>query len=64
MANVKTLLNLADCEEHVGHLLGAEQHWVQARELAASLNNAAVEEEAHERLAALDVAQPHFISTL
>ena len=31
---LKTLTNLADCEEHLGKLVDAQKHWVLARDRA------------------------------
>jgi hypothetical protein len=56
--SVKALLNLADCEEHVGHLLDAEQHWLQAREAASKEGRAVLTEEASARLGALGPRVP------
>lgn len=50
---VGSLLNLADCEEHLGQLVAARGHWQDAASLARSVNDdrAAV---AQQRFAALD----------
>jgi hypothetical protein len=50
---VGTLLNLADCEEHLGQIVSARGHWQDAANLARSAHDerAAV---AQERFAALD----------
>jgi tetratricopeptide (TPR) repeat protein len=56
--NVKALLNLADCEEHVDRLLDAEQHWIQARDLAEGQGQAAIRDEAVARLDALEPRIP------
>jgi PEGA domain len=53
---VKTLLNLADCEEHLGKLAEAQRHWVQARDLAVP--GSAEKQGATARLAALDKRMP------
>jgi hypothetical protein len=54
----KALLNLADCEEHVGRFVDAEQHWVSARDLAEGPSAASVRDEASRRLAALTMRMP------
>jgi len=50
---VGTLLNLADCEEHLGQIVAARGHWQDAASLARSVNDerGAV---AQQRFAALD----------
>jgi hypothetical protein len=60
----KVLLNLADCEEHVGHLVEAEQHWVQARDLAHADGNGAIEQEAADRLQQLQKRTPRLTVAL
>jgi hypothetical protein len=54
MPQVKALLNMADCEEHLGRLLAAEQHWLEARDLAAAKGDDAARDEASERLQAIE----------
>lgn len=60
----KTLLNLADCEERLGYLADAEEHWMRARDLAISAANAAVEQEAVDRLDELAPRVPHLTIAL
>src|ERR1700678_3422003 len=36
---LKTLTNLADCEEHLGKLVDAQKHWVAARDRAGVEGN-------------------------
>jgi hypothetical protein len=55
---LKTLINLADCEEHVGKLVDARAHWAGAREQAARENTAPVRSEAERRVADLDARTP------
>jgi hypothetical protein len=50
---VGTLLNLADCEEHVGKLVSARAHWQQAIDLAHAGRDAR-ESVAKQRFAAVD----------
>jgi hypothetical protein len=62
--NVKALLNLADCEEHAGRFVDAEQHWTLARDLAESQSNVAIRNEAVARLEALEPRMPRLAITL
>jgi hypothetical protein len=57
-AQIKTLINLADCEEHVGKLVDARRHWDQARAQAAREGNAEIEAEARRRVSALESRIP------
>ncbi|MEO6420392.1 MAG: hypothetical protein ABIP39_13330 [Polyangiaceae bacterium] len=57
---VGTLLNLADCEEHVGQLASARQHWQQAADLAQSLADERANV-AKERFTAVDKRVPKLI---
>jgi hypothetical protein len=50
---VGTLLNLADCEEHVGRLISARSHWQQAADLAHAASDAR-ESVARQRFNAVD----------
>ncbi len=50
---VGTLLNLADCEEHLGKLVSARAHWQQAADLALA-NHDARENVARQRFMAID----------
>jgi hypothetical protein len=50
---VGTLLNLADCEEHLGRIVAARGHWQDAANHAHSVNDER-EKIARERFAALD----------
>ncbi len=50
---VGTLLNLADCEEHLGRLVSARAHWQEAVDMARSVGDAR-EAFAQKRLVALD----------
>ncbi len=56
-ARVGTLLNLADCEEHIGKLAEALQHWHQAIQLGTATGDRRAEE-AKSRHAALDARVP------
>jgi hypothetical protein len=56
-ARVGTLLNLADCEERIGKLAEALQHWHQAIQLGTATNDRRAEE-ARSRQAALDARVP------
>ena len=57
---VGTLLNLADCEEHVGQLAEALQHWKQAVQLGTATRDRRAEE-ACRRLDALEGRVPRLI---
>jgi hypothetical protein len=50
---VGTLLNLADCEEKIGHLVSARSHWQQAMDLAHAGGDTR-ESVARQRFAAVD----------
>ena len=52
-AKVGTLLNLADCEEHISRLVSARAHWQQAADLAHALGDPR-ETVARQRFTALD----------
>jgi hypothetical protein len=54
---VGTLLNLADCEEHIHKLAAARTYWQQAVDLAGSLGDARADL-ARQRLTALDPRVP------
>src|SRR5438132_10530989 len=34
-SQIKTLINIADCEEKLGHLVLAQKHWILARDQAS-----------------------------
>jgi serine/threonine-protein kinase len=55
---LKTLINLADCEEHIGKLVDAKRHWDKARTQAAGQGDTEIEEEAQRRLSILDKRVP------
>lgn len=59
-----TLLNLADCEEHLGRLAEAMGHWVDARQRAQIEGSKAIEDEATARAKALDPRLPRLTLTL
>src|SRR3954453_4672119 len=52
-AKAITLINLAACEEKTAKLADALGHWVEARSLAQSEKNAAIEAEAEKKAKAL-----------
>jgi hypothetical protein len=60
----KALLNLADCEERLGHFIDAEGHWAQARDVAGAQGNAALQQEAADRLAELGPRMPRLTIAL
>jgi hypothetical protein len=55
---VKTLTNLADCEEHMGKLVDAQKHWVMARDRASSEGNDKLRAASDAKLAALEKRMP------
>jgi len=55
---LKTLTNLADCEEHLDRLVDAQKHWVLARDRAGLEGNDKLREGAASRLAALEKRMP------
>jgi hypothetical protein len=55
---LKTLTNLADCEEHLDRLVDAQKHWVMARDRAAAEGNDKLREAAASKLAALEARMP------
>jgi hypothetical protein len=55
---LKTLTNLADCEEHLGKLVDAQQHWIQARDRAAVEQNDRLKESVEAKLTALESRMP------
>jgi hypothetical protein len=55
---LKTLTNLADCEEHVGKLVDAQKHWVLARDRAGVEGNSKLRAAAEDRLSALEKRMP------
>jgi hypothetical protein len=61
---LKTLTNLADCEEHVGQLVAAQEHWVQARDRAGVEGNEKVRDAAASKLVALEKRMPRLILKL
>ncbi len=61
---LKTLTNLADCEEHIGQLVAAEQHWVMARDRAGVEQNAKIKASVEARLAALEARMPKLVIRL
>jgi tetratricopeptide (TPR) repeat protein len=55
---VKTLMNLADTEEHVGKWVDATRHWVQARDKAASAGDDTARAESAKRRTAAEARTP------
>ena len=51
---MKTLLNLADSEEHVGKLVDARNHWKAALAQASAQRDGDIRQEAQRRIGALD----------
>jgi hypothetical protein len=60
----KTLLNLADCEEHLGQFVDAAERWRQAHDLAEAAGDAPTMEEAAHRLEELLPRVPRLTITL
>lgn len=63
-ANVKTFINLADCEEQTGRLVDALGHWLQARDLAQRDRVDDVRAEADRRFKKLDPRVPRLVLTI
>ncbi len=61
---LKTLLNRADCEERLGKLASARDHWTQARDRADIEKNDSALQEASTRFAALDKRVPRLVLKL
>jgi hypothetical protein len=57
-SSAKTLINLADCEEHLARLVAAQKHWVQARDRATEEGSSAIAVEATRRLDELEARMP------
>jgi hypothetical protein len=55
---LKTLINLADCEENLGKLADALEHWTAARDEATSQGDASIAKVAGERAEKLDKRTP------
>src|SRR5262249_32452200 len=60
----KALLNLADCEEHLGKLVAAQQHFAEARDIASQKGVDELRAYAVERLEALDRITPKLVLKL
>ena len=61
---LKTLINVADCEEHLGKLADARGHWLLARAQATKEGEAAIAEEARKRVESLEKRTPQLILRL
>jgi hypothetical protein len=61
---LKTLTNLADCEEHIGQLVDAQQHWVMARDRAGMEQNSKIKATLEARIAALEARMPKLVIRL
>ena len=61
---LKTLTNLADCEEHTGQLVDAQQHWVMARDRAGLEQNTKIKASVETRLVALEARMPKLVIRL
>ena len=55
---LKTIINLADCEEKLSMLVEAQQHWLMARDRAGREGEPRVKQEADQHLAALGPRLP------
>jgi hypothetical protein len=55
---LKTIINLADCEEKLGMLVEAQSHWVMARDRAGREGDDRVKQEAEQRVASLSTRMP------
>jgi hypothetical protein len=61
---LKTLTNLADCEDHLGKLVDAQQHWVMARDKAGAEGNDRFKALAETKLLALEARMPKIVIKL
>jgi hypothetical protein len=61
---LKTLTNLADCEEHLGKLVDAQKHWVIARDRAGVEGNEKLRAAAEAKLSALEQRMPRLVIKL
>jgi hypothetical protein len=57
-SQLKTLINVADCEESLGMLSQAQKHWVAARDQATAESAQTFLAEAEKRLTALEARMP------
>ena len=55
---LKTTINLADCEEKLGMLVEAQNHWLMARDRAGREGDDRIRQEAEQRLSALGARMP------
>jgi len=55
---LKTIINLADCEEKLGMLVEAQNHWLMARDTAGREGDSRVKQEAEQRLASIQQRMP------
>jgi hypothetical protein len=57
-SQLKTLINIADCEENLGQLTNAQKHWILARDQASLQGDQTLLGEAERRLASLETRLP------
>lgn len=57
-SQLKTLVNIADCEEMLGQLTQAQKHWILARDQASLQGDQTLHAEAEKRLSALEARMP------
>ena len=62
--NAKALLNLSDCEQHLGQLVEARAHAADGRELARRQNDVDLVAAATEQLAGIERRLPHLMIRL
>ena len=62
-SQLKTILNVADCEEHLLRFTDARQHWLLARDNARLQGNEDFRREAELRLQALERRMPQLVVT-
>lgn len=55
---LKTVINLADCEEKLGMLVEAQQHWLMARDRAGHEDEPRIKQEAAQHLSAIEPRMP------
>jgi hypothetical protein len=55
---LKTIINLADCEEKLGMLVEAQSHWLMARDTAGRESEPRIKQEAEQRLSSIQQRMP------
>ncbi|MBN2193325.1 MAG: hypothetical protein JW751_10960 [Polyangiaceae bacterium] len=63
-SQIKTLMNIADCQEHLLQFADAQKNWVLARDQAVLQGQLEAKQEAEARLAALEARMPRLVVIL